>query len=298
MTVATQEQPPVAKQPKLNYVSEIPNTLGVSYLCPNEDIGIWRELIKGKRINRAAAICSGGEVGFFSLLPTVREELVLIDHNRGSLQYAILKYLMLQKWGYAGTLRRLKDPTTAGAAVKEVSKDLPPDIYAARDDLAYSDRIGDRLIRRDPYDDNRLGTAVTQHWERLGKYEKAAVRKLGIVRFIHGDFEKLEAHGPFDLLYMSNAHDGGNGNQGRKDLDIVGRCLHEGSYILSSTHLRNDGPRTRRTWSYTERCYVTETLPPNQYGSQCPKNWELVKQIHRRDVGMSRWNYCLYQVKS
>jgi hypothetical protein len=285
------------KRPKLNYTSEIKDTRGVSYICPNEDIGIWRELIKGKRVNRAAAICSGGEVGFFSLLPTVREELVLIDHNRGSLQYAILKYLMLQKWGYAGTLRRLKDPTFAAAAVKEVSRDLPPDIYAARDDLAYQDRIGDRLIRKDPYEDyNHDGTAVTKHWERLTKYEKAAVRKLGIVRFIHGDFEKLEAHGPFDLLYMSNAHDGGNGNQGRKDLDIVGRCLHEGSYVLSSTALRDDKPRIKQVWSFTERRYVTQTRPP--LASQCPKNWELVKQIHKRDVGMSRWSYCLYQVKS
>ena len=115
----------VETPPKLKFESHLDKSLGVGYVFPNEDVGRWRELVKGKRIKRAAAICSGGEVGFFALLPTVKDELVLIDHNKASLYYALVKYLLLRKHGYAGVVKLLREPHQLKKELTSVEKELP-----------------------------------------------------------------------------------------------------------------------------------------------------------------------------
>lgn len=286
------------KTPKLNYESFLPKSRGVAYVCPNEDLGIWRELVKGKRIQRAAGICSGGEVGFFALLPTVREELVLIDHNHGSLYFAVVKYLLLREWGYAGVVRLFKHPDQLRLAIQEVEKDIPEALRNARDDLSYS-HVRERLVKAaqksDMYSASR-GTLLTEQWERPNRYQrKVASSKLDKVKFVHGDFDALDNQGKFDLLYMSNAHESGNGNDKRKDLERIGKCLNPGGFVLSSlTICKNENSPTRQEWDYHTRIYVTR---PNPHYQTLPENWKLVQSVPRRDVGMSRWSYNLYQVQ-
>lgn len=90
------------------------------YTVPNERLDTWRNYVKGLRIDRAGAICSAGEVGFFAILPTARKEVVLLDHSYASLSVAMLKWLVLRDYGAAeakrmftkadaGTLRKTLD---------------------------------------------------------------------------------------------------------------------------------------------------------------------------------------------
>lgn len=283
--------------PKLNFQSFLPNSRGVAYVCPNEDLGIWRDLVKGKRIRRAAGICSGGEVGFFALLPTVREELVLIDHNLGSLYYASVKYLLLREYGYAGLMRLFRNAKQLEAAIAEAEKNLPEKLQNIRDDMA-SERLVKAAGNRDSY--TRVqGTKLQEHWERTHAHQRKAVNtKLDKVTFVHGDLDALDNQGKFDLLYMSNAHEEGNGNQRRKDLNRISKCLNPGAYVLSSLKLgnRREQRSTRLAWDYRTHKYVEE---PNPHYQEPPaEEWKLIQSIPKRDVGMSRWTYNLYQVQS
>ena len=112
----------------------VPNTYDCTlyYAAPNEDVELWRSFVKGLRVNRAAAICSGGEVGLFAMLPTVRRELVLIVHSRRSLLVAMLKHLLIRQRGATevrellgkGSYRDIK------AALTSVKESLPADLLA------------------------------------------------------------------------------------------------------------------------------------------------------------------------
>lgn len=279
LTVTEQEQEFV------QFESAIDRSRGGAYMVPNEDVEIWRDLVKGRRIDRAAAICSGGEVGFFALLPTVRKELVLVDHNIGSLRFAMLKYLLLREHGYAGVIRLLKDRAKMKTAINAVAPKLPEKL---RDLHEYAETtVGDRLVRscpdpKDSYSRNRPSPTET-FWANVGDYQRRqATSKLNLVKFLHGDLLHLVERGPFDLLYLSNAQQVGNGNDKAVNCEALGKCLKPGGSVLSSVQMK--------TKAEFDRYYTPSPVQP--------ESWKLVKTLPRRDKGNQSWNYCLYQVQS
>lgn len=205
------------------------------YVCPNEDVSIWRDFVKGRRIDRAGAICSGGEVGFFALLPTVRQELALIDHSYASLSYAMLKYMILCERGWKDTQRLFSSSshrTELEAIITALLDRLPASVLGGSDHLDYSytkGRVGVRLTGG--------SSVMRQMWSEVTpSVASSFYSKLGKVRFIHGDMKALAGYEPFDLFYMSNAHDGGNGNRSMPMLEDIQRALKPGGLVLS-THI-------------------------------------------------------------
>src|SRR4051812_49342641 len=93
----------------LKFESISPDKHVATYATTNENVGTIHDLIKGKDIKRAAGICSGGEIGFFSMLPHVKEELILVDHSFKNMTFALTKYLLIAEFGWAKT-RRLFTP--------------------------------------------------------------------------------------------------------------------------------------------------------------------------------------------
>lgn len=286
--------------------------LGVGYVVPNEDIGIWRKLTSGLRLNRAGGICSGGEVGFFSLLPSVRKELILVDHNYHSLRYAMIKYLLLKKHGFEGCLalfndhERLKEEVkackdvcpkairTAGRGTEDYHTD-PEDGYGGANSF-----FGARILKACHTGDGwTKGTQMCDSWARLSPYvRRQAVRKLDKVKFIHGDFVALKDHGPFDLFYVSNASEGGNGNLNHKNRDDIAALVKDGGYVLSSTEQRParamrdySKPITKRdSYGYTYKDYEIIEPEPEKH------TWDLVEVSPFVDAGMPRWKYHLYRI--
>jgi hypothetical protein len=55
------------------------------FVVCNESVAVWRKLLDGITVKRAASICSAGEIAFFAILPIVDEELLAIDYSYGSL---------------------------------------------------------------------------------------------------------------------------------------------------------------------------------------------------------------------
>ena len=70
-----------------------------TYYATNEEPKLFAEFLKDVEVNRAAAICSGGEIGLFVLLPKVKRELVLIDHHYETMSFAMMKWLLIQTVG-------------------------------------------------------------------------------------------------------------------------------------------------------------------------------------------------------
>lgn len=181
------------------------------YVVPNEETMLWRELVKGLPINRAAGICSSGEVGFFAMLPTVRKELVLVDHSYRSLSIAMLKYLLIREkgWQEAHRLFTSRDLKELRAAFEELKARLPKkteDAYQRTLESAGEYAYGSTsFVGRNSLHVNPL---LNKEWNILPtKLIATASKKFDKVTFLHGDMTDLIAKGPFDLFYISNAID-------------------------------------------------------------------------------------------
>lgn len=197
------------------------------YAVPNEGTIAWNQLLQGLRIHRAAGICSSGEVGFFAILPLVRKELVLVDHSLQSLQVAMVKYALLQRYTAAEVLRMFKtgNAIEIGEAVEGVKNLLPPGVREAftiskrnyndaRDAWLCSTKEADQGTSHyyssnfDPvaYADSEDRRAVALLWAQFSEeLVKKAKEKADRVRFVHGDLRDLKDTGKFNLIYLSNA---------------------------------------------------------------------------------------------
>lgn len=224
-------------------------------------------------------------MGLLALLPTVRDELVLVDHSYKSLAYAMLKYLLLQERGYKDAIRLLssKNNDAELRAILESLKDrLPADVLKA------STTRQSRYINSYSYDRETFEVSVVddlcsnlsydyaelrRYWESFPKsLVKRAARKLAKVRFIHGDMADLEQHGPFDLFYMSNAHEHTDRHGRSPALDNVAKILKPGGLVIST---KIYGRRYR-------------------YGG-LPRGWKELSTQNSHSCGYG-WTYHLYQV--
>lgn len=98
------------------------------YATVNESVEVWREgFAQVPPVEKAGAICSGGEVAFFTVLPRVTESLTLLDHSYTSMYYAIGKFHLIDKWGSKEAFKALKkdDRKLLKEAFAEANKGLP-----------------------------------------------------------------------------------------------------------------------------------------------------------------------------
>ena len=200
------------------------------YLVPNEEPLLWREILKYTHIERAAGICSAGEVGFFGLLPLVRRDLTLIDHSYSSLAIAVFKYIMLREYGPEETIRMLTSGSNEEleANFEKLTEHLPPQLKKALRDTRYGARytVGSYL--------NRSSSLIASMWKTIPpELVKKAARKLDRVSFVHGDLSDLVDRGPFDLLYISNALEH-SGRDGRPSLDVLENVVRPGGLVVGT----------------------------------------------------------------
>lgn len=168
------------------------NGLTAFPIC-NESIEIWREGLEGISVENAAGICSGGEVSFFAILPSVTGQLQLIDHAYVALYYAIGKYHAIEKLGAEEAYKAFVqgDMTILSPLFKGANEGLP-----TKPDNGY-----DSYRTCDSYGLKRYYKSVSQ--ETFETFQENKKR----VKFLHGDICDLAERGPFDLLYISNALD-------------------------------------------------------------------------------------------
>lgn len=229
------------------------------YAAPNEGTLNWRLLVKGTPLYRAAGICSSGEVGLFSILPSVRRKLVLVDHSYTSLNVAMTKYLLLVKLG-AKEVHRL---FTVGAhqeiheAILGVRDQLPPEVAKSTGDYGasnwcsmsktydvYNNRIRRYELAERPVSTNYYFEEIQQHWKKhisLSLVQQAC-KKLHLVKFLHGDLQDLAEEGPFGLVYLSNALEHNNRDRKHPALSQVQACLKPGGYIIAAGWLHATSP--------------------------------------------------------
>lgn len=257
------------------------------YPAPNEDVELWRSMVKGLRVERAAAICSGGEVGLLALLPTVRRELVLIDHSRRSLLIAMLKHLLIRQRG-ATKVRELLGKGSyedIKAALTAVKDGLPPDLLAIYNQMGTDPRgFGNEI---EPFGVTDIWYSANRSYRPhpgLQKYWCAVpVRlvqrsgaKLGKVSFIHGDMSVLAERGKFNLIYLSNAFNHvGVTNPQHKTFKAIDEALAPGGYAMVADSTTGVGISMRVC---------------NQAG------WETVQSaVGDRNKASMRWMQTLYR---
>lgn len=265
---------------------------GVGYVCPNENVEHWRSLVKGKHIRRAAGIASGGEVGYFALLPTVREELVLVDHAYASLRYAMQKYLVIKHCGFDEAQRLFTKGTRKEVqeVINKIRDAIPAKVRNARDsyDYDYYGRYdGDRLARVAGDNGNYCRGALPAIWNNVPKrVGQKVVQKLDKVTFVHGDFRSLE--GPFDLFYLSNAWESGNGNRGNIVVAEIDKLVKRGGHVL----ITGREPYRSNYMSYS----AGVSSNPKTRVTGIPEDWECLDiQKVKSPYGMAEWQYELYQ---
>lgn len=254
------------------------------YNCPNEDTRAWREAIKNLVLYRAAGICSGGEIGLFSILPTVRRKLVLVDHSYLSLHVAITKYLILASKGPKETFRLFTtgEHQEVRDACLAVESDLPESVRKCIGQSAkragYNGQLSNYGVRNygdwrkfrqgaryDAYgryvrDDAKRVPAfdeIQTHWKKFVTLDlvQRAYDKLHLVKFIHGDLRDLAEDGPYGLIYLSNALEHSNRDGQRpKLLDHVKPCLRKGGVLVVAGWYDPYGHTSKATLKLHTRC--------------------------------------------
>lgn len=188
---------------------------GNAFVVSNESISMWRKALEGISVEKAAGICSGGEVSFFALLPSVTKKLELIDHAYHALYYAIGKYHTIGKLGASEALKALASRYREGLQplFDEANAKFPTSKH----------RVGRKARGVESLELTGLFGSLTQ--EDL----EAFINNREKISFLHGDLNDLVDRGPYDLVYLSNAPDysGRNG----KNFQIE-KMVKPGGYVL------------------------------------------------------------------
>lgn len=262
-----------------------------SYIVPNESVTVWRQLLKGLPVYNAAAICSGGEVGFFGLLPMVRNRLTLVDHSYESLYYATVKYLLLQEhgWKKAQELFR-KGGTLLSKEVEKAINKLPEPLKA----VGERQKALDKQQRSDTYYFDyhssfvRASAQVSDTWSKIPSNLLASCNsKLHQVEFVHGDLTDVADRGPFNLVYVSNALDFNHSdrNGGRLLVKAVEGLVKPGGYVVAAHN---------PAYARYNNGYNNGYAPLTEKDRKFPENWELVRALDGR--ASMFWRHSLLRV--
>ncbi len=244
------------------------------YSVPNECINTWRDIVKTIPVYKAAGICSSGEVGFFSILPSVKSNLTLVDHCYSSLYFALIKYLIIKKKGAEEAYRIFTDGNLN-------------DFKSVRESII--EFVPEKIVKsywhhRGQYGEESLTYCIRDYIPRTWKeipqeIVNRADKKFGRVKFIHGDLTDLGDKRDHDLLYISNAHQSNHIDRNRRRLmfENMEKIVKPSGYVLVATS-QSDFPSM-----FTDR------------------GWELVEQkkcIPNGNYNLIRWNQNLYRLPS
>jgi hypothetical protein len=204
------------------------------YHATNEEPALHTQLlttVSKKRFQKAASICSGGEIPFFVLLPRC-QEVFAVDHSKAVIALAMSKMLILEKLGPKALHQLLLEDRRAKYEdlLLEVKKDLPEDLRTCNTSLG-----------------SYKWPEVRREWGLISPATLAkALKHKDRLTFIHGDITDLAQFGPFDIVYLSNAleHMGRTGKAPvLTDIPMTEGCimLHTGSASLNQWKGSNVG---------------------------------------------------------
>lgn len=265
----------------MNFVDVHEHDARTWYVVPNEHLGMWTSLVEDLHLERAAGICSSGEVGFFSLLPRVKKELVLIDHSYRSLAIAMMKYIVMRERG----VNKAYDLFTCGdygRVTTELSSfvgNLPERVAQGFQQLIEKREMGAMASS-----DFRATDKLALEWRALPATQaRSARRRLDRVTFLHGDLTTdLAKEGPFDLVYLSNALSHTSYGRDRHNYEGIKpekmeAAVKPGGYVLTTCG--------------------TGKLDSDYDRTPMPEHWEPVKIMEApKDGNKIGWIYGLYRV--
>lgn len=235
---------------------------GRFYWAPNEEPLVFRELLENIHVKRAAAICSAGEVGLFGILPSVRHELVLVDHCYRSLAIAMIKYLLLRERGWEDARRLLttsQDTAELQATIETLLDHLPE---VVRQKSFRSTTRGHWDFHNVKPFVNSYGTLISEihrHWSETSELlVKRAARRINRINFVHGDLTDVTDKGPFDLVYISNAfaHTDRNGRYLSAAAQKIEQLLKPGGLVVG---VHTDVARNRKWETVAQRARTSWT---------------------------------------
>lgn len=242
------------------------------YVVPNEHLGMWTSLVEDLHLERAAGICSSGEVGFFSMLPRVKKELVLVDHSYRSLAIAMMKYLVMRERGVnkAYDLFTCEDYERIKTELASFVDALPSRVAQGFQQLI--DKPGGGDMSSTCFKEVK---PLAHEWRALPPEKaRSARRRLDRVTFLHGDLTDLAKQGPFDLVYLSNALEHSNRRKGyiRTQATEMEAAVKPGGYVLTTCGTRS-----------IDR-------------DKLPGHWERVKVMESPQTTKIKWVYGLFRI--
>lgn len=199
----------------------------MTYPACNEYLPSWHEALDGIEVERAAGICSGGEVSFFCVLPHVKKQLVLIDHSYSSLYYAFGKYHAIEQY----SAKEVKELLCKANNFRGTYNNFGPYVPAKNPVKELFDKANEKLptankTKRSGW--NSYG--LVPIWNTIDPKEITNFkRNRSKVSFLHGDINDLVDLGPFDLVYLSNALDY-TGRDNTHDFQIE-KIVKPGGYV-------------------------------------------------------------------
>lgn len=210
------------------------------YDATNEEPELFRRLLRGVHPKRVLSIASGGEIPLTVLLPRTREELIAVDHSYKSVAYTAAKALALEKHGVA-----LKDKMTGPDSATDwwtLLEKLKPEL---------PEPLGLHLHRAYSND-------VRREWNMVPRRTLAAAfANLEKLTLLHGDLRDAKDRGPFDLIYLSNAHEHQSRDKKNLPVDSALEMLKPGGLILVTSQYGSDRLKDKITLVKRIRGYRT-----------------------------------------
>lgn len=224
------------------------------YHVTNEEVDIYNTLLGRRRFTRMGGIAGGGEVPLFVMLPRA-DEVIVVDHSYQSLAACYLKAMLLAAHGMVGAKDLFEDGYSKASkdAVEAIKAEAPASLATY-------------LHGYSSYE----GSAIRREWHLAGDRNiKLAAANIHKLRLIHGDLQDLAPFGPFDCLYVSNAHDHGNRHQKSPTLtNYAALVTGRGSLLMTGTLYTADG---RDLWKDTKTVKGYRTSWEHRLMTRTPK---------------------------
>lgn len=236
-----------------------PKDMASGYYVTNETPELLRDMLLKQKghVERAAGICSGGEVPFFVLLPAANE-VIAIDHTYGALVVTAIKAAILEKLGPHGTMNLFTERTYEDfiKVVLDV-KDAVPEIWRSHFSI-------DKQFSKE-YNFNHF----KREWFLAGiEILEIAHRNLHKLKLVHGDLSDLSKFGTFDCIYTSNAFGEHLNRDGMyPTVKAIEPALKADGVILHTSNLGanwkalSNSPGGRTTWRHAISQRLTVAAP-------------------------------------